>query len=182
VHTAFWSQSFWLAGRPGIAWPLWRTLVALSDYDSPGHIHEVLRGDAPIPQAQSVPEQNWSSAAFFTATMRGLLGLSANALDGQLTFAPHLATAKWPALTISNLRLGNRVITLQLASAANSLRFAITNSGPAFCLQFTPELPDNASGFTAALNQAPVQIAAGLITATIPSGTSILELHFHPAN
>lgn len=189
VNTAAWAQSYWNAHRPATAWSLWRTLVRLSTYDSPGHLPEVLRGDAPIPQAQSVPEQSWSSAAFLTATIHGLLGLTPDALANQLTFAPHLVETHWPTVTLRNLHLGDRELTLKLISSAGALQLTIDNPGPAFHLAFSPELPRGAHNITASAGQAPLaftaqdfpESSAASLNTDIPTGTTTISMHYETA-
>ncbi len=179
VNSADWAQTFWNAGRPQIAWQLWRNLVALSFYDSPGHLHEVLEGGQPVPQAQSVPEQSWSSAAFLDATVHGLLGISADALASRLTFAPHLVEANWPVLRLRNLRLGERRLNLQVKSSCSSLQLTIENPGPQFDLRFAPELPHGASNITAAQGHAPLRNnATASFTTMIPPGKSEIEIDY----
>ena len=43
-------------------WSLWRSLADWTTLDSPGRMHEVLAGDLFHPEAESVPEQTWTSA------------------------------------------------------------------------------------------------------------------------
>lgn len=189
VNSAAWAQAFWNAGRPQIAWQLWRNLVALSFYDSPGHLHEVLQGDQPAPQAQSVPEQSWSSAAFLNATVNGLLGISADALTSRLTFAPHLVEANWQVVTLRNLRLGERRLNFQLTSSANSIALKIENPGSAFELHFAPELPRGAKNLTAFAADSHLTItpenfqqsSAASLSTTAPTGITTLTIHYELA-
>ncbi|MEP6601380.1 MAG: hypothetical protein ABJB49_06160, partial [Nitrospirota bacterium] len=68
-------MAFHDAGRPAVATALWRDLVPWFGLDAPGHAHEVLRGDAFVPERESVPDQTWSSAAFLSSAVSGMLGL-----------------------------------------------------------------------------------------------------------
>jgi glycogen debranching enzyme len=189
VGNASWALTYWNAHRSTTAFTLWHQLVALSSFDSPGHIHEVLQGSAPIPQAQSVPEQTWSSSSFLTATVRGLLGISPNALDNQLTFAPHLVTAKWPTLSLHNLRLGTRTLTVDLKSTNNSLELKLNNSGAPFHLTFSPELPRGARDITATAGDSTLTVTAenfpdsttATLTTDIPRGSTTINIHFKPS-
>ncbi len=186
VNNAAWATTYWNAHRSATAWNLWRILVQLSAYDSPGHLHEVLQGDAPIPQSQSVPEQTWSSSSFFSATVRGLLGITPAPLDNQLTFAPHLVAAKWPMLKLRNLRLGSRVLTLKLDSSAKELKLSIDNPGKPFHLVFTPELPRGARDITATAGDSTLTVTAenfsesstATLSTDIPKGATTINIKF----
>lgn len=65
-----------------LMWPataLWRDLVPWSALDAPGHMHELMAGNAFVPERESVPDQAWSSAAVLSTAAQGVLGLQ---LDG----------------------------------------------------------------------------------------------------
>lgn len=187
VNTAAWAQTFFAAHRSATAYSLWHSLIPLSTFDSAGHIHEVFQGDASIPQSQSVPEQSWSSAAFLTATIHGLLGINVDALHNQLTFAPHLP-ADWPTLTLRHLTLGAHQLNLQLTRTPNTLLLKIDNPGSVFHLHYNPELPLHAHNLTATQNQTPVQCnvenfhqsTIAHLSLEIPAGTTEIQIQFTP--
>ncbi len=185
VNTAAWAQTFYAAHRSATAYSIWRSLIPLSTFDSAGHIHEVFAGNAPVPQAQSVPEQSWSSAAFLSATFHSLLGIEVDALHNQLTFAPHLP-ADWPTLSLRHLTLGSHQLNLQLTRIPNSLLLKIDNPGPAFHLRYNPELPLLAHKLTAMQNHEPVQCKVenfpqstiANLSLAIPTGTTEIQIQF----
>ena len=146
-----------------------------SSLDSPGHMHEALAGDYHHEERESVPEQTWSSAAFFTAAVNGLLGLEVDGVSHRLTFAPHLPPS-W------NLRLrsaepaewATSEISIAMAQSANEVRLDIENGGAPVDVIFDPEIP-----FGATVGSA--QLASGRVAATLerhPQDTHVkVELH-----
>ncbi len=178
VATAFWSEH-----RPAAALALWNSLLKLTAFDSLGHIHEVFAGNAFRPQGQSVPEQTWSSAGFLDSTIRGLLGLQVDSLASQLTFAPS-PRALWNDLSVSNIRLADRSVSLSMHRTRNSLSLQIENSGGPFQLKFTPNLPLGTEILNARLNDSPIDATIGnfpqqtvaQVVLTAPHGTSRLLL------
>jgi hypothetical protein len=126
--------------RPATALPIWSALVPWSSLDSLGHMHEALAGDYYHEELESVPEQTWSSAAFFTATVNGLLGLQVDGVLKRATFAPHLPP-NWDAVTIRNFEVGSSEITINLVRSARELRLDLQNQGTPVEIVFDPEIP-----------------------------------------
>jgi glycogen debranching enzyme len=151
LGTAEMANAFWTAHRPLTAWQIWRTLPQWSSLDSMGHIHEVLAGDTYHPQLESVPEQTWSSAAFLSTFVRGLLGITVDGEHNQLTFAPHLP-ADWQGVTVQHVKAGTSSLDLALTHSINSIRLRAVNHGDALHLIFDPELPMGAQVLVATLN------------------------------
>ena len=87
-----------------------------------------------------MPEQTWSSAAFLTASVQGLLGLRVNGAARRLDFAPHLP-ASWDKVTLRRVRVGDSRITLELTQAAGEVALRISNDGAPLQVAFDPELP-----------------------------------------
>jgi hypothetical protein len=112
----------------------WNTL------DSEGHIHEVAAGDFYHPEIESVPEQTWSSAGFYSATVHGLLGLQVDATLHHLTFAPHLPP-EWGYVTVDKIRVGESVLKLQLRRSHDGIELTVENNGPPVSIDFRPEVP-----------------------------------------
>jgi hypothetical protein len=136
---------FWKQHRPLTGWQVWNSLVPWSSLDSPGHIHEVLAGDFYHPQAESVPEQTWSSAGFLDAAISGLLGLEVEMIGGAqgqtvVTFAPHLP-AQWEKLSVAHVRAGESSLSLKLSRDSSGIEVEIDNSGSAVPFIFEPEVP-----------------------------------------
>ena len=152
VGTAAMASAFWSEHCPATALAVWRSMVPISWLDSPGRMHEVLAGNSYRPQAESVPEQTWSSAGFLDATIHGLLGIQANALTNTLVFAPRLP-AEWRDVSVAHVHLSAVSLTLALHRDDSGLTLAIDNPGPPFKLQFQPDIPLGATVQRATLNE-----------------------------
>ncbi len=105
------AEQMWRAGRAVQANALWLRLVPWSSQDAPGHMHEVQSGERFMPQRESVPEQTWSSAAFLSAAVRGMLGLEVDASSHRLAFAPQLPSS-WRQLSVRGVRVGGSRVDL----------------------------------------------------------------------
>jgi hypothetical protein len=105
-----------------------------------GHLHEVVAGDFYHQQVESVPEQTWSSAAFLSSTVHGLLGLAYDGQANRVEFAPHLPAA-WDKVSIENIRTRGGKIAFELSRVPEGLRLDADNSGEPVDLLFSPEIP-----------------------------------------
>jgi hypothetical protein len=139
IGTADATIAFFEAGRAETATALWRDLVPWFALDAPGHMHEVLNGDAFIPERESVPDQSWSSAAFLSSAVRGVLGLEVDAAKRQLRFAPRLPQ-EWDTLRVRRVDLAGARVDLALRISREVLQLDIENSGPAMTLAFRAPL------------------------------------------
>jgi glycogen debranching enzyme len=174
VATAFWSQH-----RPYTAFPIWSALLPWGTLDSMGHMHEVLAGDFYHPQAESVPEQTWSSAAFLSSAVQGLLGLTREAQTNRLAFAPHLPTA-WNTVSVENIKVAGGKVTLTVARVPEGLDLNAENSGRSVELHYSPEIPIGAHLGGADLNGKPLtahiedhpQDTHATVTFPLPAGKS----------
>ncbi len=126
-------------------------LLALDGSDgSGGHVTEVLAGDYNEPLETSTPQQVWSAAMIVSPLLRGLLGLEANAVAGEIVFAPHVP-ADWQAFTIGNLQVGATSLELRYHRNANEIQLQMTRTGSGECaLTFSPavSLRANVRGVT----------------------------------
>jgi hypothetical protein len=77
-----------------------------------GAITELLSGAYYTPFGRSTSHQMWSSAMVIIPAVRGLFGVSVDALKGIVTVNPHLP-AQWPAATLRNLRVGGDSVDLK---------------------------------------------------------------------
>ena len=134
------ATEFWAEHRPATALPIWSALIPWSSLDSLGHMHEALAGDYYHEEQESVPEQTWSSAAFFSATVNGLLGLHIDGVSNRVTFAPHLPPG-WDAITLRNLHVGASEVTIHMIQSANEVRLQMQNEGAPVEIAFDPEIP-----------------------------------------
>jgi glycogen debranching enzyme len=139
------ATAFWAEHRPVTALPIWKALVPWSSLDSPGHIHETLAGDFYHEEMESVPEQTWSSASFFTATVHGLLGLKVDAVARRVVFAPHLP-ADWGAIVVRHVHVANSELTLKMTQGPSEIQLQVENRGAPVTLEFSPQLPLGATG------------------------------------
>jgi glycogen debranching enzyme len=140
VGTAGVASAFWSEHRPLTAFSIWSGLLPWGTLDSMGHLHEVVAGDFYHQQTESVPEQTWSSAAFLSSTMHGLLGLEREAQANRLVFSPHLPSA-WDRVTVGNIQVPGGRLTMTLIRMPNGLELQTDNSGGPVALLFAPEVP-----------------------------------------
>jgi glycogen debranching enzyme len=114
-------------------------LLALGGSDgSGGHVTEVLAGDYNEPLETSTPQQIWSAAMIASPLVRGLFGLEANAVTGEIVFAPHVP-ADWQAFTIGDLQVGTTSLELRYQKDANEIQLEVTRTGSGKCtLNFSP--------------------------------------------
>ncbi len=137
IGTADAVTAFYDGGRPETATALWLSLVPWFALDAPGHMHEVLRGDAFAAERESVPDQTWSTAAFLSTAVRGVLGISVDAATRELRFAPRLPSA-WRNIEVRRINLGGGDVSLTMRASPNAVELKIENSGPAMTVLFRP--------------------------------------------
>jgi hypothetical protein len=179
------ASTYWSEHRPATAFPIWSALVPWSSLDSPGHLHEVLAGDFYHEEVESVPEQTWSSAAFLTASVQGLLGLRADGAARLLTFAPHLPST-WDQVSLRRVRVGDSRITIELTQAVGEVTLRITNEGAPLKMSFDPELPLGASVQNARLGEREIpatlvqhaQDTHAHIELDLPRGESVVRVAY----
>jgi glycogen debranching enzyme len=140
VGTAGVASKFWSEHRPLTAFSIWSGLVPWGTLDSMGHLHEVVAGDFYHQQTESVPEQTWSSAAFLSSAVHGLLGLEREAQTNRLVFSPHLPS-DWDRITVRNIQVAAGRLAMTLIRVQNGLELQIDNSGGPIELVFSPEIP-----------------------------------------
>jgi len=139
IGTADAITAFYEAGQSATATALWRDLVPWFGLDSPGHMHEVLNGDAFVPERESVPDQTWSSAAFVSSGLRGMLGIQINASKRQLHFTPRIPP-EWDTIRVRHVELAGAEVNLALRISPDRVELEVENSGPAMTLAFRPPL------------------------------------------
>ncbi len=140
IGTSGMAATFWAEHRPATALPIWSALIPWTSLDSLGHMHEALAGDYYHEELESVPEQTWSSAAFFTATVSGLLGIQVDGVSNRATLAPHLPP-NWNVITLRNLQVGGSEISVSVVRSANEIRLQMQNEGAPVEIVFDPEIP-----------------------------------------
>jgi glycogen debranching enzyme len=183
--TAGVASAFWSEHRPVTAYPIWSSLLPWGTLDSMGHMDEVLAGDFYHQQTESVPEQTWSSAAFLSSAVHGLLGLTRKAQANRLEFSPHLPPG-WDSLSIENIRTSGGKIDLTLARVPQGLDLEMENSGRPVELLFSPEIPLGAHLSGAELDGKPVatqreehpQDTHATLRFTLPRGKSHCRIRY----
>jgi hypothetical protein len=117
----------------GSVWPLFTGWASLAEYRSgrtlAGYTHlmenanltttqdlgavtELLSGAYFAPFGRSTSHQMWSSAMVLVPAIRGLFGVSVDAVDGVVTVDPHLP-AQWPTATLHNVQVGKEAVDLK---------------------------------------------------------------------
>jgi glycogen debranching enzyme len=180
VATAFWS-----AHRPATAFQIWSALIPWSSLDSFGHLHETLAGDYYHEEFESVPEQTWSSATFFSAAVNGLLGVQLNAASNHVTFAPHLPPS-WHEITLRHVRVGSSDLQFQLSASQTEIRLEVQNTGGPVKLTFAPEIPLGTQLGRARLQGHPVSVSLesyredthAKVDVGLPHGDSLIAIDY----
>jgi glycogen debranching enzyme len=130
----------------GSVWPLFTGWAALAEYranqplagyqllkenanltraqDLGAHT-ELLSGDFYVPMGRSTSHQLWSSAMVITPTLRGLFGISIDALTKTITVNPHLP-ADWKDAAIRHLQLPGGSTDLVFTREGASLRASLS--------------------------------------------------------
>ncbi|WP_157467461.1 amylo-alpha-1,6-glucosidase [Edaphobacter aggregans] len=134
-HTAMAAEVMWQSRRSDTANLLWQSLIPWASADSLGHMHEVMSGSFFTPQRESVPEQTWSSAAFLSAAINGMLGLESDGRIGVLQFAPQVPPS-WNSLRVKHIRVGKSDVDLDWHSQNGSFTLEVRNAGPQFHLRW----------------------------------------------
>jgi glycogen debranching enzyme len=134
--TAGAAEMMWQAHRPDAANALWQSLVPWQSADSLGHMHEVMSGSFFTPQRESVPEQTWSSSAFLSAAIHGMLGLESDGRRNVLHFEPQVP-ASWQSFQVEHVRVGNSIVNLNWYSENGHFTLDVQNVGPMFHLSWT---------------------------------------------
>jgi hypothetical protein len=176
VGTAAVATAFWSEHRPLTAFSIWSALLPWGTLDSMGHLHEVVAGDFYHQQTESVPEQTWSSAAFLSSAVHGLLGLEREAHANRLVFSPHLP-ADWDRIAVANIPVPGGHLALTLNRVPAGLELQTENSGGPIELIFSPEIPLGAHVRGADLDGKHLDAQADL-RFRLPPGKSRCLLHF----
>jgi glycogen debranching enzyme len=151
MHTADAATAFWSAHRPLPAWQMWSGLVPWTTMDSPGYMDEVLTGIYFQPEVESVQQQTFSSAAFLSATVHGMLGVDVDAPANHLTLAPH----RFPGgglVKIAHLHAAGALVSASFEWRGQSIEATLTNDGQPIHLKLAPEIPLGASHVLAEVN------------------------------
>jgi len=103
-----------------------------------GECGEVFCGEFNRMLEESVPHQGFSTAGVIMPAVRGLLGLSGNALEKTIDFSPHLP-ADWNAVEIRNWKLGNSKFDFFLQKMQDALILNYKHNGrDTYTMTFSP--------------------------------------------
>jgi glycogen debranching enzyme len=129
----------------GSVWPLFTGWASLAEYRSGrtlagyshlmenvnltttqdlGAVTELLSGAYFAPFGRSTSHQMWSSAMVLVPAIRGLFGVSIDALNGVVTVDPHLP-AQWPTATLHNVQVGKEAVDVQFDREGQVMRVVL---------------------------------------------------------
>ena len=185
LQTTSTASLYWHNHRPDIASAIWNAVLPLNWLDSPGHLHEVLAGNVYIPEAESVPEQTWSSAGLLDSTLRGLFGIDAIGDINKLDFHPHLPAA-WDHVSIENIQLPHSLLSLDMHQDSSTIALDIRNQGAPAAIDFSPQVPLGARITSALCNghSLPAKLEEheedqhARLQIQAPSGNSHCDIHY----
>src|SRR5271165_6598491 len=128
---------------------------------SPGRATEVLSGRYYTPLATSSSHQIWSSAMIVSPLLRGMIGLTVDALNSSVRFEPH-APANWTDFAIRNVPMGAASeasptnLTLSYHRRASEITLEVTrHGGQGFQLEFRPSFSLRARVLSAEIDGKP---------------------------
>lgn len=195
----------------GSVWPLFTGWAAVADYNyhralpgylnlranaqlvydhSPGHATEVLSGDYYTPLATSSTHQIWSSAMIVSPIMRGMLGLSVDAINHTVDFAPHVPP-DWDSFAVANIPVGATMLSLTWKRMADGISLEVQRKGSdTVQLHFAPAFSLRAKVLDAEVdghrvNASPVEPANGSdqhVTINVPIGGDTTTIHVRVKN
>jgi hypothetical protein len=133
----------------GSVWPLFTGWAALAQYragnalagyqatmqnadlttaQDVGAVTELLSGDFFEPFGRSTSHQLWSSAMVVTPVLRGMFGISVDALKGEVTVAPHLP-AGWDSAEVKRLHVGSATVDLRFKRDGTAMVVTLVGAG-----------------------------------------------------
>jgi glycogen debranching enzyme len=140
----------------GSVWPLFTGWAAMAQYRSGnllagyqstmqnagltraqdlGAVTELLSGDFFEPFGRSTSHQLWSSAMVVTPVLRGMFGITVNAVEHSLRVVPRLP-ADWSEASVEQLHVGASIVNLRYRRAAGSMEVRMeVVSGPVVSLE-----------------------------------------------
>jgi glycogen debranching enzyme len=141
----------------GSVWPLFTGWTSLAEYrtgrELAGYTHlmenanltteqdlgavtELLSGALYSPFGRSTSHQMWSSAMVLVPAVRGLFGVSVDALNGTVTVNPHLP-AQWPTAALHNLQVGADSVDLKFDRRGQVMRVSLIPKRSAAAIRLT---------------------------------------------
>ena len=151
-----------------------------------GNTTEVLSGDVYSPLSTASSHQTWSAAMIVSPLLRGLFGLSVDALDRHISLAPHLP-ASWEHFEIRNVPLPGGAADFAFQRDDREATLDIRNYGSEplqfdFAPAFTPATELTGAEFKGAAvkwnREESTQDWHARFTLTAPPGESALALRY----
>jgi hypothetical protein len=144
-----------------------------------GYVTELLSGEFFQPFGRSSPHQLWSSAMVITPAVRGLFGVTEDAVHNTLQFSPRLP-ASWNEAELINFRFGKSRMDVRFARSGAGLRVTVRmHEGEAPCLKSPAEarpLRCGKNGLDVALPVVEVEQPTGLpLPGAVTAGVKILS-------
>ncbi|HEX6505483.1 MAG TPA: hypothetical protein VF011_19740 [Terriglobales bacterium] len=134
------------------------SLLALNG--SLGHATEVLSGDYFEPLSTSSPHQIWSAAMIVSPLLRGMLGLSTDAVSHTVTLAPHVPY-NWSSFAVENVTAGDCKLAIQYHRSMEEISLEVQRSGSGTCtMEFSPAVSLHANIMGAEINGRRIAIHA----------------------
>ena len=133
----------------GSVWPLFTGWASLAEYraghELAGYAHlmqntnltteqdlgavtELLSGAYYVPFGRSTSHQMWSSAMVLVPAIRGLFGVTVDALQKTVTVDPHLP-AQWPGAVLNHVEVGQSAVDLKYERKAGEMIVSLAGSG-----------------------------------------------------
>jgi glycogen debranching enzyme len=150
-----------------------------------GHVTEVLSGDYYQPLSTSSPHQIWSAAMVVSPILRGLFGLRVNALNRQITLAPHVP-ADWTSFAVRNVTAGPLSVDFKFHKAVGSFTLETTSNGKQDCsVEFSPAFSLRAQIVSVEMNGKPLAFRVQAneedqhvsVRFPVKAGSNILVIH-----
>jgi len=121
-----------------------------------GHDTEVLSGDYYQSFSTSSPHQIWSAAMVVSPILRGLFALQTDAVNHQITLAPHVP-ADWTSFAIRNVHIGSDTIDFQFHKTLGSVVLETKRTGESDCwIEFSPALSLRTQVVSVEMNERPL--------------------------
>ncbi len=115
-------------------------VAATTGWPGAGLIAEYLSGDRAQVLPRAVPHQLFSSSSIVRGAVSGLLGLSGDALNHTMRFAPHIPLS-WRSVRFENYRVGESLVSGEIENGENFTRVRISVDGPPLDVTVSPAFP-----------------------------------------
>jgi glycogen debranching enzyme len=158
--------------RPFSGYENLRANALLTFAGAPGHVTEVLSGDAHQALATSTPHQTWSSAMVIAPLLLGMFDLRVDALNRRISLAPQLP-ANWHDVALRNIWLGEDFVDLRIEQRPGLMRLRVAgNAANGTAIEYSPAFSPHARILRVTLN-------GRALPFTVSPGSYDQLLHLH---